>query len=76
VAAPTPASTLASERLLLAFVTLAALQGCGSCVGGEQKTDPAPAQPTGSVPTKLTPLPGDKSVPLENKPRSYLDGGH
>ncbi|CAN5924611.1 hypothetical protein BH11MYX4_BH11MYX4_65830 [soil metagenome] len=67
-----PASTPASSRFLFAACTLVALQGCGSCVG-EQKSDPAPAQPAATTPSKLPPVSGDKAVPLDNVPRSYLD---
>jgi hypothetical protein len=67
---------MAAKRLLLAFVTLAALNGCGSCVGGEQPGDKPSAQPANSGPSKLPPVQGDKPVPLDNRPRSYLDGGH
>jgi len=64
-----------AARLGFAFATLAVLNGCGSCVG-DQPSDKASAQPVNSGPSKLPPVPVDKAIREENRPRAYLDGGH
>lgn len=64
--------TPASKSLLFAFSALAALQGCGSCVS-EPASDQAPTSNVGTRPSKIPPIPGDKSIPLD-RPRIILDG--